>query len=173
MKLRIHTWPENILKKKCKTVDKVDNGIRRMFSAMTALMKISGGIGLAANQAGIDLRLVVIECNDRLFKLVNPFIVKKEGSISFCEGCLSFPGLELRIKRAKRVWVSALDENGEPLDLEAEGLLAVIFQHELDHINGIPFIYRISLFQKFKSYFQLQSIMWRTKNGMHKQAKKY
>ena len=168
MKLRIHTWPENILKKKCNPVDKVDNGIREMLSAMTTLMKVSGGIGLAANQAGLDLRLVVIESNDRLFKLVNPCIEKKEGSILFCEGCLSFPGLELKIQRAKRVWISALDERGEPLDLEVEGLLAVIFQHEIDHINGISFIDRVSVFQKLKSYFQLKRIIRRTKNGMRK-----
>ena len=168
MKLRIHTWPENILKNKCKPVEKVDDGIREMLSEMMVLMKVSGGIGLAGNQAGIPLRLVVIESKDRLFKLVNPSIVKKEGFISFCEGCLSFPGLELTIKRAQRVWISALNENGKSLDLEAEGLLAVIFQHEIDHINGISFIDRISLFQKLKSYFQLQRIIRRTKNRMRK-----
>ena len=135
-------------------------------------MKIHKGIGLAANQAGIDLQLVVVEGEDKLFKLVNPRILKKEDKIRFTEGCLSFPGLELEIDRAERVWLSALDEKGDPVDLEVEGLLSVVFQHEIDHINGITFVDRIPFWQKFRIRGQLKQIKGLT-HGMLKQKEKH
>ncbi|UCC95740.1 MAG: peptide deformylase [Candidatus Omnitrophota bacterium] len=162
MKLRIYTWPEQILRKRCKDVLIVDDETRNILSEMYALMKIHKGIGLAANQAGINLRLIVVEAEDKVFKLVNPQITKREGRIALKEGCLSFPGLELEVKRAKKVWLSALSEKGEPIDIEAEDVLAVAFQHEIDHINGIEFIDRISFWQKFKVLPQLKKIKRRT-----------
>ncbi len=147
--LKIHTWPDNILKKSCKKVENVDSQIKKTFDKMYSLMKKNQGIGLAANQVGLDLSLAVIQVKDKVFKLVNPRIIKKTGTIKFEEGCLSFPGLSLEIKRARKVWVSALNEDGDPLDIEAEGILAVVFQHEIDHINGIVFIDRVSLWKRF------------------------
>lgn len=146
--LRIRTWPDPVLREKCLPVRQVDAGIKTLLDKMHYLMKRGDGAGLAANQVGLNQALVVIEAEDNLFKLVNPRIIRKKGSIVFEEGCLSFPGLFLRIRRAARVWVSALDENGEPLDIEAEGVLAVVFQHEIDHINGRVFIDRLSWWQK-------------------------
>ena len=172
-KLRIHTWPEKILKKKCELVRSVDDEIRTHIEDMLALMRISGGVGLAANQAGLDLSLVVIEFEGRIFKLVNPRIVKSEGAVSFLEGCLSFPGLELEVNRKNRVWVSALDDSGKALDLELEGFLAVVFQHEIDHINGVTFIDRVSFWQRLKAFPQLKMIVRRTKNRLSKQEKKH
>ena len=157
IKLRIYTWPEKILKKKCKRVDDVDRRTKKNLEEMLSLMRISGVVGLAANQVGLDLSLVVIEAKDRIFKLVNPCILKKEGTVRFTEGCLSFPGLELEIKRANRVWVSALDENGEEMNLELEGFLAVIFHHEIDHVNGVVFIDRINLWQKIKVFLSTKA----------------
>jgi peptide deformylase len=139
---------------------------------MIALMRISGGVGLAANQAGLDLSLIVIEYQDQIFRLVNPRIIRKEGWISFIEGCLSFPGLEVEVRRSEKVWVRALDEKGVSVVLEADGFLAVVFQHEIDHINGIPFIDRISFWQKLKIAPKLKLIIRRTKNGLRKQEKK-
>jgi peptide deformylase len=150
MELRIHTWPRSILRKKCRRVEVVDERIRDLLEDMVSLMRESKGIGLAANQAGTDLSVIVIEVGDSLFKLVNPRIIKKQGKMSFVEGCLSFPGIELKVKRAKKVWVSALNEKGETVKLEAEDLLAVVFQHEIDHINGISFIDRVSLWDKVR-----------------------
>lgn len=146
--LRIRTWPDPVLRKKCRQVKKVDSKTGYLLDKMHYLMKRGDGVGLAANQAGLDLALVVIEAEDRLFKLVNPRIIKKEGRQVFEEGCLSFPGLNLTINRAMRVWVSALDDKGDPLDIEAEGVLAVIFQHEIDHINGVVFIDRVPFWRK-------------------------
>lgn len=171
-KLRIHTWPEEILKKECKRVGEVDDAIRAYFKEMIALMRVSGGVGLAANQAGLDLSLIVIEYQDRIFRLVNPRIIRGEGSISFIEGCLSFPGLEVEVRRSEKVWVRALDEKGASVVLEADGFLAIVFQHEIDHINGIPFIERISFWQRLKITPKLKLIIRRTKNGLRKQEKK-
>jgi peptide deformylase len=173
VKLRIHTWPEKILRTRCKEVKKVDAQISRLLDEMLVLMRIHNGVGLAGNQAGLNLRLITVEAEGQVFKLVNPHIVKKEGSICFTEGCLSFPGLELEVKRANKVRVRALDERGEPLDLEAEGILAVIFQHEIDHINGVAFIERISFWQRLRSASTLKEIIRRTNNGLSKQEKKF
>lgn len=156
--LKIRTWPDRILRIRCKKVKTVDDTIRETLDAMHALMKECKGIGLAANQAGVNLRLAVIEAEDKVFKVVNPCIVKRKGKTSILEGCLSFPGLELEIKRAKEVWVSGLDEKGEPLYLEADGILAIVFQHEIDHLNGIRFIDRLPFWKRLKILSKLRAI---------------
>jgi peptide deformylase len=157
-KLRIHFWGEKPLRKKCKPVKVVNRNIKDLFDQMYALMLASGGLGLAANQAGLDCRLLVIEAEGKVFRLVNPRINKARGEIIFEEGCLSFPGICLAIKRANKVSVSALDENGNPVNIEASGLLAVALQHEIDHLNGIVFIDRISFLQRLKLAKQLKKI---------------
>lgn len=157
-KLKIHFWPDKILRKKCKPVKHFDENIRGILNDMCALMRVYNGVGLAANQAGIDLQLIVVEDKNKLFKLVNPRILKREGKIDFEEGCLSFPGVEIGIKRAKKIWLSAYDENGEKIGLEAEGIISVVLQHEIDHINGITFIDRLPLLQKLKIMPQLNAL---------------
>ena len=158
MKLRIHFWGEKILRRKCRRVKDVDDNIRMILGEMYSLMRVSDGIGLAANQAGVDLRLIVIQIKSNIFKLVNPKIIKREGSIKIEEGCLSFPGITLGIKRAGKVWVSSLDENGSPIDIEADGILAVALQHEIDHINGVVFIDRVSFLERLKLKNKLKEI---------------
>ena len=167
-KLRIHTWPENILRQRAQKVERVDDKVRYLLDEMLSLMKVSGGVGLAGNQAGLDLSLIIIQIEDQTFKLVNPKITKKEGSVSFPEGCLSFPGLELEIKRANKVWVSALNQEGKPVEIEAQGFLAVAFQHEIDHVNGVVFINRISFWQRLKTFPRLKKIIKKTKSGLRK-----
>lgn len=152
---------------------KVDGKIRCLLDEMLSFMRASGGAGLAGNQAGLDLSLIVIEVENHIFKLVNPKITKREGSINFPEGCLSFPGLELEVKRNKKVWVSALNEEGEPVRIEAEGFLAVIFQHEIDHVEGIVFLDRVSFWKRVKAYPKLGEIIRRTKNGLLGQEEKH
>lgn len=150
IKLKIHTWPAAVLRKKCKPVTVVDDNIRSLLDQMYLIMMTNDGVGLAANQVGLDIQLVIIEFKNKLFKLINPKIIKKDGNFNILEGCLSFPGLELEIKRAKQVWISALNELGEEITIEADDILAVIFQHEIDHINGICFIDRAPFWQKLK-----------------------
>lgn len=172
-KLRIYTWPERILSKKCRKVSVVDDKIRKLFDEMRLLMIEGQGVGIAANQVGIDLSLAVIEFEDKIFKIVNPRILKKEGKAKFLEGCLSFPGLEVEINRAKKIWVSYTNEKGEPVDLELDGVFSVVFQHEIDHINGILLNDKISVWKKMKVSAQLKKIKKDTKNELSKQAKKY
>ncbi len=172
IKLRIHTWPEKILRKACRHVEDVDDRIRKLLYDMLVLMRVGDGAGLAANQAGIDLKLIVVEVGNQIFKLVNPQIVKREGTLSFQEGCLSFPGLELEVSRSNKVWVEALNERGESVNIEAEGILAVVFQHEIDHIDGTVFIDKVSVWQRLAAFGQLHEIKRRTKSGLSKQTKK-
>jgi peptide deformylase len=172
MPLRIHTWPETILRRKCSEVEIVDDEIRCLLDKMYDLMCEREGVGLAANQAGLDISLVVIQFKDKIFKLVNARIVKKKGSQKFREGCLSFPGLELEIKRAKEVLVTALDEYGKPIELKADGILAIILQHEIDHVNGVVFIDRIPFWKWVRILPRLKEIKERTRDGVYQQTKK-
>ncbi len=157
-KLRIRIWPDKILKKRCRRIDKVTEETRRLFDQMHELMKETDGVGLAGNQAGVRDSLIVVEAGDKLFKLVNARITRKEGKLDFDEGCLSFPGMNLTIRRASKIWIQALDEYGNPFDIEAEGTLAVIFQHEIDHVNGVVFIERVPFWQRWKLRPQLKKI---------------
>jgi peptide deformylase len=171
-KLRIYKLPERILHKKCRPVKKIDDTVRKTFNEMRLLMLEEKGVGIAANQVGLDLNLALIEFDDKIFKLINPCIVKKEGKTKILEGCLSLPGLEVEINRAKKIWVSYTDIEGEPIDLEIEGILAIIFQHEIDHLNGILISDRLSFWKKLKIGQQLKEIKRKTKHALSKQAKK-
>lgn len=172
IELKIRTWPDKILRTKCKKVKTVDAGIREILDEMCVLMREHKGVGLAANQAGIDMRLAVIEAEDKIFKLVNPCIIKKQGKFAILEGCLSFPGLEIEVKRSNKIWVNSLDEKGEPSSLEVDGILAIIFQHEIDHLDGISFIDRISFWKRLKVSAKLKAIRKITKNGLRQQNEK-
>ncbi|MCM8823973.1 MAG: peptide deformylase [Candidatus Omnitrophica bacterium] len=165
-KLRIHFWGEKILRTKCQQVKEVNDEIRKLLDEMCVLMKNCDGMGLAANQAGLDVSLVVVNSGKEILKLINPKILKREGSTEFEEGCLSFPGLYINIKRASKVWVSYLNERGEPLTIEASGILAVVLQHEIDHINGIVFIDRLPIWVRIRLRKRLKEIKGKYKNGM-------
>lgn len=127
-----------VLREKCKEVADVNDGIRKILSDMLETMYAQDGVGLAAPQIGIPKRMAVID--DRagnVFKLVNPVITKSEGEQISTEGCLSVPGFKGSCKRPMKVWVEALNENGEQISFVAEGFLAVICCHEFDHLDGI------------------------------------
>ncbi|NPA17391.1 peptide deformylase [Persephonella sp.] len=152
MSYEIRLWPDKILKQRMKEVDffgseKLNQYIDVMFEKMYQLE----GVGLAANQIGIPYRIIVLDTTAReeenaeaeegvKMALINPEIVHREGEIESTEGCLSFPGVQITIPRAKKVVVKAKTPEGEDLELEAEDFLSVVLQHEIDHINGIPFI---------------------------------
>lgn len=157
-KLRIHLWGESILRKKCKTVKEVTPKIRGFLDEMFLLMRAADGVGLAATQVGLDLRLLVMEFGGKIFKLVNPKIIKKQGKITFEEGCLSFPEITVDINRSEKIWVQSLDERGDSLDLEVKGVLAVIMQHEIDHTNGVVFIDKISFVKRLGLLPKLRKI---------------
>ena len=134
--LKIKTFPDTILRTKAASVDKVTSLERSILDDMARTMYLNQGVGLAAIQVGIDKQLAVIDIGDGLIRLVNPTIISKTGLEAHEEGCLSCPGESIKIKRAKTVVVSFLNENGDPVKLKADGLLARAVQHELDHLSG-------------------------------------
>jgi peptide deformylase len=141
----IHTLPDPILRKKCKAVSQVDDGVRALLADMAETMYASpNGAGLAANQVGVLKRLVVLDMGQGLVQLVNPRIVHREGKQEVLEGCLSLPGRWGRVIRPRMVTVEALDQNGAPLRLVGTGDLAKCFCHEIDHLDGILFCDRVT-----------------------------
>lgn len=147
--LSIRKYPDPCLREKAVEVVRFDEKLRKTLQDMTETMYASNGIGLAAPQVGLGLRVAVIDIpGDEkrnptgLIYLVNPRIVVGSGNISYVEGCLSFPGLEIEIQRYKRVVVEYQDERGVRRSVEATDLFAVCLQHEIDHLDGILFIDR-------------------------------
>ena len=137
---KIRLSNDDILRKKSKVVEKVDDKIRLILNDMADTMyNTENGGGLAAPQVGILKRLVVIDMGQGLIKLVNPRIVYQEGEQKVVEGCLSIPNTWGKLKRPSKVIVQALDENGEEVTFTGTGDLAKCFCHEIDHLDGILF----------------------------------
>ncbi len=136
---------DEILRKKSREVEVVDEKIREILDDMVDTMHQFNGVGLAGPQIGILKRLVVIDLYDDNgpIKLVNPKIIKQEGEQEVEEGCLSFPNEFAKIIRPAKVKIEALNENGKKITIKAEGLLAQAISHELDHLDGILFIDKI------------------------------
>lgn len=149
-RLEIRVFGDPVLRKKAKPVKKVTPGDREILSLMAQSMYEGGGIGLAAPQVGISSQLIVADIGQGLYKLVNPMVVKSSGKQAIQEGCLSVPGVCIKVKRARQVWVEALDENGDPVKLEAKDLLACVLQHEIDHLKGKLIIDYASLMEKLR-----------------------
>jgi len=150
MKREIVHFPDPVLHRKARPVEKVTDEIRELLNDMADTMYAEDGVGLAAPQIGVSLRLAVIDVSgsdgDRglgLLKLVNPEIVAREGEIEYEEGCLSVPGLFHDVERPASVVVQAQDVNGKVFTVKADGLLARAIQHENDHLNGVLFIDRL------------------------------
>lgn len=148
--LKIKTLGEPVLKNGVRLIDKVTDYHRKMLSEMARLMYSVSGVGLAAPQVGITESMIVVDAGSGLYKLINPRIVKASGQQVSEEGCLSVPEVGVRVRRAKSVVIEALDENGKPVTIEAEDLLACVFQHEIDHLNGCLIIEHASLIDKIK-----------------------
>ncbi len=136
---------DEVLRKKAKEVEKVDDKIRELLDDMVETMHKFNGVGLAAPQVGILKRIIVIDLYDDKgpIKLVNPVIIKEKGEQEVEEGCLSFPNQYAKIIRPMEVKVKALNENGEEIKISAKGLLAQALAHEIDHLDGILFIDKI------------------------------
>jgi peptide deformylase len=149
-KLKIRVLGEPILREVARPVKVITDGQRKLLSDMARLLYEVSGLGLAAPQVGVSEAMIVVDAGCGLYKLINPKIVKKEGGQSREEGCLSVPGVGIRVKRAKKVTVEAQDEYGKPLVIEAEDLLACVFQHELDHLNGKLIIDHASILQRVR-----------------------
>ncbi|MCB1877453.1 MAG: peptide deformylase [Chromatiales bacterium] len=141
--LEILHFPDPRLRDHAKPVERVDDSLRKLVDDMFETMYDAPGIGLAATQVGVAKRLVVIDISeerDQPLCLINPEITYKEGSETMDEGCLSVPGVYESVTRSEKIRVRYLDRNGHPQEQEAEGLLAVCIQHELDHLDGKLFV---------------------------------
>jgi peptide deformylase len=154
MILEIIKYPDPFLKTHAVRVESVDDSVRKLIDDMIETMYYARGIGLASVQVGDPRQIVVLDVPDEdekerakgknLMALINPEIVSAEGETIYEEGCLSVPGVTADVERAARVKVRALDRDGKPFELEADGLLAIALQHELDHLSGVLFIDRLS-----------------------------
>lgn len=141
--LDILCFPDPRLRLKAKPVEEVDDGLRRFIDDMFETMYQAAGIGLAATQVNDQRRVIVIDVSeDRSAPLclVNPEVVEKRGIEEMDEGCLSVPGIYETVSRADSVRVRALDRDGAPIEFDADGLLAVCVQHEIDHLDGKLFV---------------------------------
>ena len=136
---------DEILRKKSRDVEVIDDKVRELLDDMVDTMYKFNGVGLSAVQVGILKRLVVIDLYDEKgpIKLVNPKIVKEKGTQEVEEGCLSFPNQFGKVIRPEKVVMEALNENGEKIKIEGEGLLAQAIAHEIDHLEGILFIDKV------------------------------
>ena len=133
---------DEILKKKSRNVEIIDDRIKELIDDMVETMHKYNGVGLAAVQVGVLKRVIVIDLYDDkgVLKLVNPVIIKQKGEQEVEEGCLSFPNKYAKMLRPKEVEVEALDENGKKVKIKAKDLLAQALSHEIDHLNGIVFV---------------------------------
>lgn len=141
--LDILTYPDPRLRQRASPVDAVDAQVRQLAEDMAQTMYAAKGIGLAATQVGVTKRVVVMDLSaehDQLLVLINPRVVARDGSQECEEGCLSVPDVYETVERALRVTVSYLDLDGEARQMDADGLLAVCVQHEIDHLDGKLFV---------------------------------
>lgn len=155
-RLTILTYPDPLLENTSAPVESVDDTIRTLIDDMFETMYAAEGVGLAAPQVGVFKRIIVVDCGERdpeegaplqpiePVAVVNPVVAEAEGKQSWQEGCLSVPGYVDEVERAAQVVVTGLDRDGNPLRIEAEGLLAVCLQHEIDHLEGTLFVDRLS-----------------------------
>jgi len=151
--LEIKKYPDPVLRKKAAPIKDINGKLQNLIEDMVETMYKAYGIGLAAPQIGKSLRLIVIDISKReekypLIILLNPEIYFAEGKISSEEGCLSIPGYVSTIRRAEKVLVKGIDREGKTVEFEATGLLSRVFQHEIDHLDGILFIDRLSPIKK-------------------------
>jgi len=153
-RLRICKYGEPVLRKKSKPVTELNADTNRLISDMLETLYEAPGIGLAANQIGVPVRICVIDMKPggrrQPLVLINPVISAKKGRLFEDEGCLSFPGLSAKVKRAEHVRVEAVNEKGLPIIVEGNETMARCLQHEIDHLEGKVFLDYLPILQKLK-----------------------
>jgi peptide deformylase len=147
--LEILKFPHPLLKKRCQEVDRIDGEVKKLIQDMTETMYQANGIGLAACQVGVPRRVVVfdvspIDPEKEFFAMVNPEVISEEGEIEHEEGCLSVPDCSEKVKRKEKVLVRGFSPEGERIEVSGDGIMAIAFQHEIDHLNGVLILDRIS-----------------------------
>src|SRR4030066_1455600 len=147
--LEILKYPHPILRKRSKTVTQIDVEVKKLIDDMRETMYHASGIGLAACQVGVPQRVIVLDVSPMdpqysYFALVNPEIISEEGEVEHEEGCLSVPDCLEKVERKEKVCVTGLSPEGMRMEIKGEGILAIAIQHEIDHINGILILDRVS-----------------------------
>ena len=139
--LEIRTLPDQVLRRKARKVSAIDGSIQKLIDDMIETMRANSGVGLAAPQVGVPLRIVVIEMpGEEVITLINPQIVKRQGERVVDEACLSVPGYQGEINRSVIVKVKAQERQGKEIRIKGEGLLAQALEHETDHLDGTLYI---------------------------------
>ncbi|MCX6005510.1 MAG: peptide deformylase [Chloroflexi bacterium] len=139
--LKIRVNPDPVLRGKAKRVTSIDRSVQRLIDNMIETLQTASGVGLAANQVGIPLRIIVIQVPDEdALVFINPEIVEKKGERLVMEGCLSIPGYHAEIKRAESVKIKAKNREGKLIRKKAQDLLSQALEHEIDHLNGVLYI---------------------------------
>jgi peptide deformylase len=146
--LPLHLLGSPVLRQRSSEVAGVDDEVRRLVDDLFETMEAAHGVGLAANQVGVARRVAVVDADGQRFAMINPVIVEAEGCTTAEEGCLSIPEIFGDVTRPERVVLEALDREGKPFRLAAEGLVARAIQHELDHLDGILFLDHLGLMKR-------------------------
>lgn len=154
-------YPDERLRRKAAPIEAITPEILELVEDMKETMYAAPGVGLAAPQIGVSLRLFIVDTASddepsQLRVFINPEIVKREGTTTWEEGCLSFPGIHEEIERSARVTVRALDEKGKPFELTADDLLGIAIQHENDHLDGVLMIDRMGALRRRLALRKLQ-----------------
>jgi peptide deformylase len=142
-------YPHPVLKTRSREVDQLDGELRKLVQDMTETMYDAGGVGLAAPQVGISRRVIVVDVSpidprQTFFVMINPEIVSEEGEVDHEEGCLSVPDCLEKVKRKAKVRVQGISPEGRKMEISGEGILAFALQHEIDHLNGVLILDRVS-----------------------------
>ena len=164
MKLEICTWPDEVLAAKAEPITEVTPELKELIENMIETMYESDGVGLAAPQVGESIRLICVDQTGPKIKgdlrvLINPEIVECSGEVESDEGCLSCPELNAKVMRKERVKVKALDREGKEMCLETDGFLAIVLQHEIDHLEGVTLADRAGRLKK--ALYRKKAMRWK------------
>ncbi|MCF6298521.1 MAG: peptide deformylase [Thiomicrorhabdus sp.] len=161
-KLDIVLYPEAGLREVCTPIAEMNDSLDKLIDDMLYTMYDAPGIGLAAPQVAVQQRLIVMDVSekgDQPIVLINPEVVKSAGKLSWEEGCLSMPGIYATIKRPSDILVRGMDRDGKQIEFEADALLAVCIQHEIDHLDGKMFIDHLSGLKRMRAMQQFRKLM--------------
>ena len=159
----IRIYPDPVLRVQCRAVTEFDDSLRKLVADMIETMHAAPGIGLAAPQVGVELRVAVVDLSvgedpEQLHVLINPEIVHRQGQETDVEGCLSLPGITDKVERPTFVRLKALDEEGNPFEMEADDWLARAICHELDHLDGVLFVDHLRGLRRERARRQLKKL---------------
>jgi len=168
--MKIYTYPESVLRSKTDPIENIDEEIQNLVEKMAVTMYEAPGIGLAANQVGELKRILVYDLSPKergrnLSVLINPEIVLAEGKIEHEEACLSVIDFASEVTRSAYIKVRGVDRHGNPVEIEAEDLLAICLQHEIDHLNGVLFIDHVSSLKRALYKKRLQKMIKKEKSS--------